>query len=224
MDKMFAGIDVSTQGLKFIIINLTDQVIVYNDSINYDKDLPEFQTLNGTTINQPKGVSESNPLMWIDALHIVFERAKRKTKLLPKIRSISVSAQQHGLVSLTRDGKLAKPTSKLWNDFSTQTECELLNVGIGGTDKMIDAIGNSQKTGYTASKIFHMFRNEIDYFNATASFLLVHNYINWYLTGGVKVMEDGDASGTGLWDPVSKTWSKKLVKKHGFYNIGQKKC
>ncbi len=211
MDKMFAGIDVSTQGLKFIIINLTHQVIVYNDSINYDKDLPEFQTLNGTTINQSKGVSESNPLMWIDALHIVFERAKRKTKLLPNIRSISVSAQQHGLVSLTKDGKLAKPTSKLWNDFSTQTECELLNAGIGGTDKMIDAIGNSQKTGYTASKIFHMFRSEIDYFNATASFLLVHNYINWYLTGGVKVMEDGDASGTGLWDPVSKTWSKKLV-------------
>ena len=73
MDKMFAGIDVSTQGLKFIIINLIDQVIVYNDSINYDKDLPEFQTLNGTTINQLKGVSESNPLMWIDALNIVFK-------------------------------------------------------------------------------------------------------------------------------------------------------
>ena len=28
-----------------IIINLTDQDIVYSDSINYDKDLPEFQTL-----------------------------------------------------------------------------------------------------------------------------------------------------------------------------------
>lgn len=212
MDKMFAGIDVSTQSLKFIIINLTVQDIVYSDSINYDKDLPEFQTLNGTTIDPSKGVSESNPLMWIDALNIVFRRAKRRTNFLPKIRSMSVSGQQHGLVSLAKDGKLAKPTSKLWNDFSTQSECELLNIGIGGTDKMIDAIGNSQKTGYTASKIFHMFRNEIDYFNATTSFLLVHNYINWYLTGGVKVMEDGDASGTGLWDPISKTWSKKLIK------------
>ena len=212
MDKFFAGIDVSTQSLKFIIINLTGQAIVYRDSINYDKDLPEFQTLNGIIINQSKGVAESNPLMWINALNIIFDRAKRKTKFLPKIRSISVSGQQHGLVSLTEDGKLAKPTSKLWNDFSTQTECELLDVGIGGTDKMIETIGNSQKTGYSASKIFHMFRNEIDYFNATNSFLLVHNYINWYLTGGVKVMEDGDASGTGLWDPISKTWSKKLVK------------
>ena len=160
MDKFFAGIDVSTQSLKFIIINLTDQAIVYRDSINYDKDLPEFQTLNGIIINQSKGVSESNPLMWINALNIVFDRAKRKTKFLPKIRSISVSGQQHGLVSLAEDGKLAKPTSKLWNDFSTQTECELLDAGIGGTDKMIETIGNSQKTGYSASKIFHMFRNE----------------------------------------------------------------
>ena len=82
MDKFFAGIDVATQSLKFIIINLTDQAIVYRDSINYDKDLSEFQTLNGTTINQSKGVSESNPLMWIDALNIVFERAKRKTKFI----------------------------------------------------------------------------------------------------------------------------------------------
>ena len=77
---------------------------------------------------------------------------------------------------------------------------------------MIAKIGNTQRTGYTASKIFHMYRNEKSYYENTDSFLLVHNFINWYLTGGIIAMEPGDASGSGLWDPVSKTWSTELIK------------
>ena len=45
---------------------------------------------------------------------------------------------------------------------------------------MISEIGNTQRTGYTASKIFHMYRNERHLFDNTYKFLLVHNYINWY--------------------------------------------
>ena len=56
-----------------------------------------------------------------------------------------------------------------------------------------------------------MYRNEKSYYDSTKYFLLVHNYINWYLTGGEIAMEEGDASGTGIWDPVNKKWSKKVI-------------
>ena len=211
MDNCFAGIDVSTQSLKIIILDLKDNSVIYEDSVVYDNDLPKYHTINGTVGDKTQGISESDPFMWIDALNIVFKRASQDTSLLSNINALSVSGQQHGLVAIDKQGKLTRPTSKLWNDFSTQTECDILTEKIGGIDKMIKEIGNTQRTGYTAPKIFHMYRNEQSFYNETQTFLLVHNFINWYLTGGRIIMEPGDASGTGLWDPVKKVWSKNLL-------------
>ena len=211
MNQFFAGIDVSTQSQKLIVIDLDIDSIIYSDSINYDNDLPDYKTFNGVIRNNPPGVSESDPNMWIDGLHILFKKLSKRTDIISSIKCLSVSGQQHGLVALDRKGNLAKSTSKLWNDFSTQKECDILTENIGGKDRMIAEISNSQRTGYTASKIFHMQRNEIELFNNTYQFTLVHNYVNYFLTGGVFAMEEGDASGTGLWDPVKKEWSESLT-------------
>ena len=211
MNQIFAGIDVSTQSQKLVVIDLHIDSIIYSDSINYDNDLPDYKTFNGVIRNNPPGVSESDPNMWIDGLHILFKKLSKRTDIISSIKCLSVSGQQHGLVALDRKGNLAKSTSKLWNDFSTQKECDILTENIGGKDRMIAEISNSQRTGYTASKIFHMQRNEIELFNSTYHFMLVHNYVNYFLTGGVFAMEEGDASGTGLWDPVKKKWSENLT-------------
>ena len=211
MEDLFAGLDVSTQGQKIVIIDLEKRSVIYSDSINYDVDLPKYNTLNGVLKDTDYGVSESNPNMWIDSLHLLFERLKTSSDIIQSIKSISVAGQQHGLVAIDKDGNLAKSTSKLWNDFSTAEECEILTNEIGGSEQMITEVANSQRTGYTASKIFHMYRNERELYDNTEHFLLVHNYINWYLTGGKIAMEEGDASGTGIWDPVTKTWSENLM-------------
>ena len=211
MEDLFAGVDVSTQGQKIVIIDLEKRSVIYSDSINYDIDLPKYNTLNGVLKDTDFGVSESNPNMWIDSLHLLFERLKTSSDIIQSIKAISIAGQQHGLVAIDKDGNLAKSTSKLWNDFSTAEECEVLTKEIGGPEQMITEVANSQRTGYTASKIFHMYRNERELYDKTDHFLLVHNYINWYLTGGKIAMEEGDASGTGIWDPVTKTWSENLM-------------
>ena len=131
MDNCFAGIDVSTQSLKIIILDLKDNSVIYNDSVVYDDDLPKYKTINGTVGDKTQGISESDPLMWIDALNIVFKRASQENSLLSNINALSVSGQQHGLVAIDNQGKLTRPTSKLWNDFSTQTECDILTEKIG---------------------------------------------------------------------------------------------
>jgi len=173
--------------------------------------LPKYKTKNGVIQNLSEGVSESDPLMWIAAIEILFERLKQSEIPQQNIKSVSVSGQQHGLVALDSEGNLTRKTSKLWNDFSTQKECDLLTEAIGGNDKMIAEVGNSQLTGYTASKIFHFVRHEPEAYNKTSTLLLVHNYINWYLTGGICVMEPGDTSGMALWNPKTNKWSKKVV-------------
>jgi xylulokinase len=60
-----------------------------------------------------------------------------------------------------------------------------------------------------------MFRHEKENYLKTSTVLIVHNYINWYLTGakegGIRVMEPADASGTALWNPKMGDWSEKVI-------------
>lgn len=216
MEGLFAGIDSSTQSTKLVVIDVNSASLIYTDSVNYDNDLPQYGTKNGVIQSLEEGVSESDPNMWIEALDMLFERLKFSQVPQEQICALSVSGQQHGLVTLDADGNLTRPRSKLWNDFSTGEECALLTEAVGGPEAMISKVGNSQRTGYTAAKIFHMARHESQAFAKTTTCFLVHNFINWYLTGGkqggVRVMEPGDASGMALWHPGKRQWSKNVIK------------
>jgi xylulokinase len=215
MEGLFAGLDVSTQGCKLVVIDSGPGNVVLVESVNYDADLPKYGTRNGVRQGVPEGVSESDPQMWIDAVSTLFGKLAGSGVSSADIRCISVSGQQHGLVSLDSAGMLTRPYSKLWNDFSTQEECGILTEKTGGVKAMIREVGNSQRTGYTAPKIFHLFRHEPEAYRRTATFFLVHNFINWHLTGGrqsgVRVMEPGDTSGMALWNPKTRKWSRKVM-------------
>ena len=214
MANLFLGIDSSTQGCKFVVINTDNSQIEYIDSVNYDSDLPQFGTKYGVIQTEEKNLSEADPIMWTDALHILFKRMVDKNFAMHHIKAISISGQQHGLVALDAKGNLTRKISKLWNDYSTTKECEILTEKLGGQDKMIAEIGNSQRTGYTAGKIFHLYRHEPEAAQKATTFFLVHNFVNWFLTGGknsgVRVMEPGDTSGMALSFPGSLEWSKKV--------------
>jgi len=212
MNGLYAGLDVSTQGTKLVVVDLASEKVVYKEVVTYDKDLPAYNTKNGVNQNQPEGVSESDPKMWIEAVEQTFSNLKNSDVPIDQVRSISVSGQQHGLVSIDADGNLTRPVSKLWNDFSTTEECKLMTEAAGGDEAMIREVGNSQRTGYTAAKIYHMVRNEPENYAKTTTFFLVHNYINFYLTGGVRVMEPGDTSGMALWHPGTGKWSESVIK------------
>ncbi len=211
MKNLFAGLDISTQSCKLVVIHTHSQEVVFVDSVNYDRDLPQYNTHNGVMRDMPEGVSESDPHMWLEAVDMVFGRLKASGLPVAEIGCISVSGQQHGLVALDSDGRLTRKTSKLWNDFSTLEECSILTDRAGGAETMILEVGNSQRTGYTAPKILHMLRHEPESYAATTTFFLVHNFINWYLTGGVRVMEPGDTSGMALWNPKTGQWSEKIL-------------
>ncbi len=215
MSQLFGGIDCSTQSCKLVILDLDLSKILHTNVVNYDKDLPQYHTSNGVTQGLGEGVSESDPKMWIDAIELLFQRLAKTSFPLHEIKAFSVSGQQHGLVCLDQQGNLSRTRSKLWNDFSTREECELLTEAVGGVPQMIIEVGNSQRTGYTASKILHFARHEPAAFERTTTCFLVHNFVNWYLTGGknngVRVMEPGDTSGSALWHPGKRAWSDRVV-------------
>ncbi len=198
MTELFLGIDSSTQGCKAVVIDAQSSESVAVEVVNYDNDLPQYHTRNGVVQSSRKELSEADPRMWIEAIHLLFRRLKEKKISLHDIKAISVSGQQHGLVCLDAQGNLSRSLSKLWNDTSTVEECQLLTEAVGGVEAMIKEIGNTQRPGYTAGKIYHLYRHEPEIAQRTSTFFLVHNYVNYFLTGGVKVMEPGDVSGMAL--------------------------
>ena len=147
---LFAGLDCSTQSFKLVVLDNDKKEVVYTDLINYDRDLPQYNTENGVIKGLGEGVSESDPNMWIEALNLLFTRLKKSNVPIADIKAISVSGQQHGLVCLDGEGNLSRERSKLWNDFSTQEECDLLTEAVGGLANMVEEVGNSQRTGYKA--------------------------------------------------------------------------
>ena len=216
MEGLCAGLDVSTQSCKIVVIDLTEGTAVHVDTVNYDEELPHYNTHKGVVQGLEEGVSESDPRMWTEAVDLLFQRLMASDTDQGQIRCFSVSGQQHGLVALDGVGNLARSRSKLWNDFSTTEECRLLTEQVGGMERMIEEVGNTQRTGYTAPKILHMLRHETEAYTNAATLFLVHNFINWYLTGaadgGVAVMEPGDTSGMALWNPVTGTWSQEVLR------------
>lgn len=214
-DSLYLGLDLSTQGAKFVLVNNGSGETEWVSAINFDRDLPEYGTVNGVVPGLGEGVSESDPAMWIKAVRILLGRLRDSGIPVGAIRALSVSGQQHGLVALNGAGELTRKRSKLWNDVSTLEECAAITRKVGSEPAMLREISNLQKPGYTAPKILHFKREDPGAFDRTATFFLVHNYINWFLTGGaqggVRAQEPGDASGLALWNPASGAFSKAVM-------------
>ena len=58
---LFAGLDVSTQSCKIVVLDVWAEEVVYVDTVNYDEDLPQFGTKNGIAQGLEPGISESGP-------------------------------------------------------------------------------------------------------------------------------------------------------------------
>jgi xylulokinase len=195
----FLGIDSGTQSTKAIVIDLETGAVVAQASEKYD-----------FVPNLPPGHLEQHPQDWTNAMDTAIDacvaQLGEKRKL---IRGIGVSGQQHGLAALDKDDQPVRP-AKLWCDTSTVAECEELARQFGGAAGLIELAGNNIPPGFTAPKILWMKKHEPENFARVTTVLLPHDYLNFHLTG-VKRMEFGDASGTGLLDIRKRAWCAELI-------------
>ncbi|MEN3013424.1 MAG: xylulokinase [Endomicrobiia bacterium] len=196
MTEYFIGIDSGTQSTKAVVLDIKEKKIIQQASSPHD------------IIEDVYGKKEQHPQWWIDACDkVLFEVLSKIDK--SKVKGIGVSAQQHGFVALDKNGYPIRP-AKLWNDTTTSKECKYLIKKLGGLKRVISLTGNSIPAGFTVSKILWFKRNEPDNYKKLHIVLLPHNYINYYLTGELKI-EYGDTSGTGMFDVRKRIWVKEIL-------------
>src|SRR5690606_19039866 len=126
------------------------------------------------------------------------------------VAAISVSGQQHGFVALDASGRVLR-AAKLWCDTSTQREVDEITAACGGRERAIALTGNPVLAGYTSPKIRWLKNHAPELYTQLAHVLLPHDYVNYALTGEL-AMEHGDASGTGLLDVRTRTWSEAMLR------------
>lgn len=192
---LVGGIDVGTQSVK---------VLIYDSS---DKEIKAIVSSPLELISYSDGTREQKAEWYIDAIKSCFDRIDEKLK--KEIKALGVSGQQHGLVPISSDGEVLWNV-KLWCDTSTLEECKEIEEKAGGRENVIKMAGNPILPGYTASKILFLKNKHPEVYDKAAHMLLVHDYINYFLTGKV-IMERGDASGTALMDIRTGEWCEDLV-------------
>ncbi len=193
--KLVMGIDNGTQSTKVILYDFVNKHIVAEATSPHD------------LISENDGTKEQKAHWWITALKKCI--GEFDANLKKSVIAIGVSGQQHGFVPLDREGNVLYNV-KLWCDTSTVEECKQITVAFGGEKKLLDEVGNLILPGYTASKILWLKNNAPDLYSKLHTVLLPHDYLNFYLTGN-KVMEYGDASGTGLLNIRTRQWSNEIL-------------
>lgn len=186
---LYLGLDIGTQGSKGLVLDGDSGQIVARAHASY-----------GLVEGLPDGAAEQDPATWLEALDVICA-SLRDSVDLREIRSVAVSGQQHGFVPLDESGRVLR-RAKLWCDTATIAEA----------DELSEAWGRSLAVGFTASKILWLKRHEPELFAKLAHVALPHDYVNFVLTGR-HASEYGDASGTGLLDPHTRSWLEADVAK-----------
>jgi xylulokinase len=231
MGKLFLGLDCSTQSLSAIVIDHDSRQIVYTNSLNFDEALPHYGTRNGVLRGDDPLVVHSPPLMWVEALDMLFGRMNKEGVPLGEILAISGSGQQHGSVYLNRSapttltglnaaeplveslcGVFSRTTSPVWMDSSTGAECVEIRNALGGIKAMAQTTGSDAFERFTGPQIRKFYKTEPDGYAATSNIALVSSFLASILASKVAPIDHGDGAGMNLMDIRKKEWHPKALK------------
>lgn len=192
---MYLGIDIGTQSVKALMYDAEQGRVAGVHSAPLDM-------LSDTT-----GKREQLAEWWLEALGAALQQFSADDRA--RVRAIAVSGQQHGFVPLGVNDEVLAPV-KLWCDTTTTEECADIMERFGGVDRCLRELGNPILPGYTAPKIRWLKHHDPAAYDKLHTILLPHDYLNFHLTGE-RVMECGDASGTGLLDVRNRRWHEEML-------------
>ncbi|MFX1389266.1 MAG: xylulokinase [Promethearchaeota archaeon] len=225
MKNLFLGLDCSTQSLTGIIVELESSKVLSQVNINFDKELSKYQTQNGVIILENGIVIHSYPLMWIEALELLFAKFNNEKIPIPDIKAICGSAQQHGTVYLNKAFEsvlkkidiekslvdqikptLSRPTSPIWMDSSTKTQCDEIRNKLGGLKSSVEILGSDIIERFSGPQIRKFYQNDPKAYNNTSKIHLVSSFMASILIGKSAPMDHGDGAGMNLMNIKIRQW------------------
>lgn len=227
---LFLGVDAGTQSLKGIIINRDKQIIAVA-TVNFDTDIPEYETTSGVH-RHIDGLTVTSPaVMWVKALDLLLERLKSTGVDFAAIAAVSGSGQQHGTVYLKHktekilaaldpqktmfsqlNGIFAVGDSPVWMDSSTTMECGYLEERMGGAQILAEITGSRAYERFSAAQIAKIFKRERSSYEATERIALVSSFMASLFACCYAPIDFSDGSGMNLMNIRSRKWDETALK------------
>lgn len=226
----FLGLDSSTQSLKAMVVD-KDLHVVYENTVNFDAELPAFKTRGGVHQHADGVTVTSPPLMWVAALDLLLAKMSKDRFAFKQVVAIGGSGQQHGSVWLKKKtqsvlnglnsrqslrdqlkGVFSVDASPIWMDSSTGQQCRALEKALGGAQTVADLTGSRAYERFTGNQIAKIWRTRKKDYDATERIALVSSFIASLLIGDYVPIDLSDGSGMNLLDIHSRNWSPLAMK------------
>ena len=223
------GIDGSTQSMSALVIDLSNGLIVGDHSINFGERLASYNSPNGFYNGENLNEVYADPLMWLDALDLLFFELKDICDL-KKVKAISGAGQQHGSIylnskwfntignlnykeSLSEQVKpcLSRLCSPIWMDTSTTLECQEIAQSIGGNEIICSKSGSIAIERFTGPQIRRFYKTSLEAYPNTARIHLVSSFLCSILSGKDCPIDHGDGAGMNLMNLKTNNWDTDLV-------------
>jgi xylulokinase len=227
MIDYFLGIDCSTQSMKAIVIDEPSFTVETQIIINYDQDLSHYHTQNGVYISEDGKQVSSNPLMWVEALDLLFEKLQKDLPLT-SIKALSGSAQQHGTVylnnkflnalsslnpdyplSLQLQGTFSRELTPVWMDSSATKQCQEIRHLLGGLESTVELTGSNTFERFSGPQIRKFYQDYPQKYKDTYSIHLISSFLSSLLLGSNSPIDHGDGAGMNLMNIADKCWDDK---------------
>uniref|UniRef100_A0A8C9YM08 Xylulose kinase n=1 Tax=Sander lucioperca TaxID=283035 RepID=A0A8C9YM08_SANLU len=223
---VYLGFDFSTQQLKVVAID-ENLNVVHQNNVQFDSELPEFRTQGGVHIHGDRLTVTSPVLMWVKALDLLLDKAKRAGLDFSRVRALSGSGQQHGSVYWRRgasetlqnldpdqnlhqllQGSFSLGDCPVWMDSSSSQQCQDLQAAAGGALRLADITGSRAYERFTGNQIAKLRQTRPDEFQDTERISLVSSFAASLFLGGYAAIDYSDGSGMNLLDIRSRSWSE----------------
>ncbi|MEP4076841.1 xylulokinase [Haloferula sp.] len=227
---MFLGLDSSTQSLSALIIDPANGSVAHESSVNFGTDLPAYNSPSGFIPGGADGEVHADPLMWIEAIDLLFSRVAESFDL-SQVTAIAASGQQHGsayfdnslvqrLGSLDASKSLkeqlapalTRATAPIWMDTATSEECAEIAKAVGGDDEVCQLSGSIAIERFTGPQIRRFYKQDPDAYANTGTIHLVSSLIGSIMAGKSIDIDHGDGAGMNLLNLHTLEWDPDLIK------------
>lgn len=206
---LYLGFDAGAQSLGAIVIEIDgdNRRTLFEHSLNFDRDFPEYGTTAGIVRGDGPHEMLASPLMWADALDRMMSILASDAGIdIGAIRAISGAAQQHGSVYLNRRAREAWRAIAHDRPLVPQLAGTLAR---GLSPVWMD--GSRAFARFAGPQIRKFRQTNPGGYDATTRIHLVSSFMASLLIGADAPLDPGDASGMNLMDIQSSRWSEAAL-------------
>lgn len=217
----YMGISLGTTMMQAVILDSKMQVL-HTACVTYDVDLPEFQTVQGVSLNCPTGEFLVNPVMYVKALDILINCLKGHGADLNTIVAIGGAAHRYSPVFWTDKGfrRLCGLNARLRLHEQLNDGCfKLIEVShemrrlfameqeVGGVKEMIRITGSKCYQQMPGAQIRKIYQEHSFIYHRIVRISLLSSFLGSLLVGNIASIDYSDGSFMSLLDIEKKVWS-----------------